>query len=323
MDVTAIEPHLGTNTPSEIVETFPLARFRFQLQAETSIQLPGFKGSALHGGFGHALLGLSPRFHDLLFNPATGDSGARRDLPKPFTLIPPLDAGDVIAAGQAFSFDLTLFGNAIHHFPICLAAIEHLGKALGLGNNRGKFSISAVILETPGENARPALDASGKLNPLPPVPPVSLPITDDQSAKNDQTITIHLETRLRLKHRGKLVREAPPFSLLIERLIGRTNSLANFYHQNPSFDHLQKQRWIEQAQNVRATDNSTHWRDLPRYSGRQKEWMKFGGLLGAISYRGPLQPFLPLLELGAWMGIGGKTSFGLGKYEMEIPPCTS
>lgn len=321
--MTAVKPRPGTGHPYGIIETFPLARFRFLLRAETPIHLPGFKGSALHGSLGHALRSLSPHFHDLLFNPAAGGGNTKRELPKPFTLIPPLDGGDVIAAGQAFAFELTLFGNAIHHFPICLAAVGHLGKVLGLGNNRGKFSIGAVMLETPGGNARPVLDTNGKLIPLPSIQPVNLPLSDSHGATSDQTVTIHLKTRLRLKHQGRLVREAPPFSLFIGRLIGRANSLANFYHQNPSFDHERKQQWIEQARNIHTAAIGAHWRDLPRYSGRQKEWMKFGGLLGTVSYRGPLQPFLPLLELGTWMGVGGKTSFGLGKYEMEMKPCTN
>ncbi|MGH8590087.1 MAG: CRISPR system precrRNA processing endoribonuclease RAMP protein Cas6, partial [Gammaproteobacteria bacterium] len=44
-----------------------------------------------------------------------------------------------------------------------------------------------------------------------------------------------------------------------------------------------------------------------------------GGLLGQITYRGDLSPFLPWLALGEWMHIGGKTSFGLGRYTIEPP----
>jgi len=160
MDVAATNPHLKADHPSEIVETFPLARFRFLLQAETSIHLPGFKGSTLHSGLGHPLRSLSPHFHDLFFNPATDSVRAKRDLSWPFAQIPPLGSSDLIASGQTFASTLILFGNAIH---------------------------------------RP----------------------------------------------------------------------------------------------------------------------------GAITYHGPLQPFFPLLETGTWIGIGGKTCFGLGKYEMEIQPCTN
>ena len=45
--------------------------------------------------------------------------------------------------------------------------------------------------------------------------------------------------------------------------------------------------------------------------------MPFGGLLGETVYRGELAPFIPWLTLGQWIGVGGKTSFGLGLYELN------
>jgi CRISPR/Cas system endoribonuclease Cas6 (RAMP superfamily) len=46
--------------------------------------------------------------------------------------------------------------------------------------------------------------------------------------------------------------------------------------------------------------------------------MSFGGLLGEIGYAGELAPFIPWLTLGQWTGIGGKTSFGLGLYNLDF-----
>ncbi len=48
--------------------------------------------------------------------------------------------------------------------------------------------------------------------------------------------------------------------------------------------------------------------------------MKFGGLLGSISYEGDLAPFMPYLALGEWLHVGGKTSFGLGRYRIMREP---
>ena len=53
-------------------------------------------------------------------------------------------------------------------------------------------------------------------------------------------------------------------------------------------------------------------RRLVAPSGHQHTWIKFGGLLGKITYRGDLTPFLPWFALGEWTHIGGKTSFGSG-----------
>ncbi|NOZ51787.1 MAG: CRISPR system precrRNA processing endoribonuclease RAMP protein Cas6 [Gammaproteobacteria bacterium] len=64
--------------------------------------------------------------------------------------------------------------------------------------------------------------------------------------------------------------------------------------------------------------SNTRWDDWsrPQHSDLQKEQMKFGGLLGTITYAGDLEPFIPYLALGEWIHIGGKTSFGLGKYNI-------
>lgn len=44
--------------------------------------------------------------------------------------------------------------------------------------------------------------------------------------------------------------------------------------------------------------------------------MKFGGLLGSITYFGNVGIFLPYLALGQWVHVGGKSTFGLGAYRM-------
>ncbi len=38
--------------------------------------------------------------------------------------------------------------------------------------------------------------------------------------------------------------------------------------------------------------------------------------MGEITYSGNLQPFMKMLYLGEWLHVGGKSSFGLGKYEL-------
>ncbi len=45
--------------------------------------------------------------------------------------------------------------------------------------------------------------------------------------------------------------------------------------------------------------------------------MKLGGLLGPVTFRGPVEAFLPLLHLGSWVHIGKNTTFGLGRYHVE------
>ncbi|MGH8552671.1 MAG: CRISPR system precrRNA processing endoribonuclease RAMP protein Cas6 [Methylococcales bacterium] len=296
--------------------SFKLARFRFRLTARSPIELPsGYKGSTFHGAFGHALKDLSPHFYDLFFNPTLSDSGKTpNQLPKPFVLIPPLNERSQYQPGEELRFELVLFGTAVSQLATCVAAIDHLGTHLGLGLNQGRFAITAIDALKPGGECIPVTNQHGRITGIPeshcnefsPVP---------QSAP---AIRINLNTRLRLTHNNQRITQAPSFELLITRLVGRIKNLNDLYGETNLISSAEKQELIEEAKTIALRSQNVEWSDWSRYSGRQKEWMKFGGLLGSITYQGNLEPFLPWLSLGEWTHIGGKTSFGLGKYHTEI-----
>ncbi len=307
--------HTTTGEPVRIYQDIPnnlhrltVSKYLFRLRAETAIKLPPYKGSALHGGFGHALKRISPTYYQQLFE--QGNDGAS---PKPFVLLPPLDSEEHYPAGHCFTCELTLFGAADRLFPICHAALEFLGKEMGLGEGRGKFRIEGV------ETARPAGDTS------------SLPNTESLTCRDiaeacggsNERLTIHLPTRLRLKADGRLVSRPPEFHLFFARLLGRINTLSSLYGGGRAVEPEVRDLLLSRAEeSVQLDQQATkaHWRDLPRFSGRQQQWMKFGGLLGSVTWQGKaedVQPFLPFLAVGEWMHVGGKSSFGLGKYVVE------
>ncbi len=284
------------------LQLLPVAKYLFRLKTKTRIQLASYKGSALHGGFGHALKKISPYYYTNIFEP--GQDGAR---PKPFVLLPPLDSDETYLPGREFTCELTLLGSAIHDFSICHAALDYLGREMGFGNNRGKFSIEAM------ETALP-------VNPMQQDNPnQSITGHDIAAARALPTnrITLHFPTRLRLKADGHLIRQAPPFQLFFARLLGRLNTLATFYGDGKIAQSELRQELLNLAEHINLVRDDVHWKDLPRYSGRQKQWMKFGGLLGSVTYEGDLEPFLSCLAVGEWIHVGGKTSFGLGKYVMD------
>ena len=285
------------------LQLLPVAKYLFRLKAKSSIQLPPYKGSALHGGFGHALKKISPYYYQQLFEP--GSDGAR---PKPFVLLPPLDIDEIYQPGCEFTCELTMFGDAIQHFSICHAALEYLGREMGLGSNRGRFSIESI------ETALP-IDSTRQEHPDHPL--TGLDIAAARIHLTPTRLTLHFPTRMRLKADSRLVRQAPPFQLFFARLLGRLNTLATFYGNGKIAEFELRQQLLKQAENISITEDNTRWSDLPRFSGRQKQWMKFGGLLGSVTYEGDLEPFLPCLAVGEWTHTGGKTSFGLGKYVME------
>ena len=264
-------------------------RLRFSLVATEPIDLPSYKGSALHGGFGHALETISPTWFTYFFQPQTQAGNA---IPKPFVLLPPLDQQSNYQAGETFHCELTLFASAIQHVAIVQAAIEYLGNQMGLGYNRGKFKIVDIAESTFSE-------------------------ISTHTVHNPQTLTLQLITRLRLKSDNQLQKQTPPFSLLITRLLGRLKTLQQSY-SDQSIDEQAYRQLLQQANEIQTLDSNAVWDDWCRYSGRQKEWMKFGGLLGELHFQGDLQPFIPYLQMGEWCHIGGKSSFGLGKFLIKI-----
>ncbi len=261
-----------------------IVNYQFLLRAEETIFLPEYKGSTFHGGFGRALYAISPSWSVYFLAPK---SDAGYALPPPYVLSPPLDEKTSYEAGECFSLNLTLFGEANQHHALVQAAVEYLGMQLGIGYRRGKYSVHEI--------------ACSKLSKT------------ELASTQTRQIKLQLTTRLRLKYNNRLSRQAPDFQQLISRLAGRIKSLEHAYAGTT--DSLLPKFNLHQTDQIKYQDH-TNWDEWDRFSSRQKTWMKFGGLLGDITYQGDLQPFMPLLRLGEWTHIGGKTSFGLGKYQL-------
>ena len=264
-----------------------ISKYCFTLEALDRIILPEYKGSAFHGGFGRALSKISPTWYEFFFRQ---EKISQKSVPNPYVLLPPLDTKQNYYTGTQFQTELTLFGEATQHSAICQAAIEYLGSHLGLGYQNGKYKV--VNVQSFQYCTKPTPD-------------------------NLSSITVHTPTRIRLKHKNRLCRSAPDFAILTKSLINRAEKLYNQYEKRPS-DLPSEEALISRAKHIRIKQHHLKWDDWDRFSGNQKQWMKFGGLKGDITYSGDLTPFYELLKLGEWMYVGGKTSFGLGKYELEI-----
>ncbi|MGZ5027286.1 MAG: CRISPR system precrRNA processing endoribonuclease RAMP protein Cas6 [Methylobacter sp.] len=279
-------------------------------------ELPTYKGSSFHGAFGHALARIGTNFRDYFYNPTPPVhwSDSQQAPPRPYILMPPLDQKKHYLAGDTLNLGVVLYGTAIDYFLIVFAALEHLGEFMGLGKQRAKFRIDRIAqLSTDGvrtifQNRQwmgqtQAMHAEQFFTDA----PLSLP-----------RIRLIHRTRLRLKASNQLLDTAPAFSLLMNRLLGRINALATLYGDGIVIAPEQKRHLLDLAEAVQIEYSTLQWHDWQRHSQRSRRTMPFGGLLGETVYRGELAPFVPWLNLGQWVGVGGKTSFGLGQYQLEI-----
>lgn len=69
-----------------------------------------------------------------------------------------------------------------------------------------------------------------------------------------------------------------------------------------------------QALNSEVFDKNLLWKESVRYSNRQNQKMKLGGVEGSMSLYTENEEFIELLLAGELVHIGKNTSFGLGKY---------
>lgn len=320
-------------TAATIPLGFRLACYRLTLEAVDDLRLPPFKGSALRGGFGHTFKRLacltSPRCdqhcqqgnacaYGYIFETAPPpDSQVLSGfsaVPRPFIIDHPPDRRELIPAGERLTFGLTLVGQGINHLPYFIVVFRELGR-IGLGRGRGAYRLLTVEAVAPGEARRSTIYRAETET-----------IQADDLALNGQAIaaraanlsparlTLDFLAPTRLKHQGRWVMEGPPFQALIKVLLGRASSLS-YFHCGHRLE-LDFRGLIDRAAGVGIAQADTRWQDWSRHSGRQKQRIKLGGLMGRITYEGDLADYLPLLALGELIHAGKGTVFGNGQYRL-------
>lgn len=297
------------------------ARFRLELTAIDRLRLPPYKGSTFRGAFGHTFKRLVCVKRDLdcatclicdrcvyyyvFETPFSGEGDGRgyAFAPHPFVVEPPEETREIYEPGDALRVGLVLVGRALDYLPYFIYAFEEMGRR-GVGVGRGQAALQRVMA---GGRCIYQTD-TGQLDPDYPVcagPP-------DGEAVGTR-LRLRLHTPIRLKDAGHYTSRLD-FALLVRALLRRASDLARF-HCGAELD-LDYRSWIERAAGVSAVATTLRWHDWERYSQRQEQRMKLGGLVGEVEFTGEWAPFLPLLRLGAALHVGKGTGFGLGRYEI-------
>ncbi len=283
--------------------------FLFRLKMQESVTLPVYKGSTFHGGFSHALTAISLNSRKIFFPGKQGQTN-------PFVFIPPLTAQRKIAQGELLQVGIILFGYSLDWFSTVFNALEYLGSTLGLGLSCGKYIVDSV--EELGPKGVIPLFAKGEwLNRWRGTTISEMAIPNTEIEINQ--VYIRTLTGIRIKNKGALQRIPPPFWLFFERLIGRLNSLITLYGEGEPLPPDKKRELLLAANAVSLNSVATdaRWQEWQRPPKTGRQTMNFGSLQGTLVYSGCITPFLPWLAAGQWTGIGGKTSFGLGLYQLE------
>lgn len=308
----------------------PLAHYRFHFRAEEGVNLPAFAGSAWRGAFGNALkrtlcvtrlthCSSCPLLNSCAFpylfegrRPADVEvlTGFER-VSVPFALRPPTLGQRSVAPGDEVEIDVAVFGRANDRLIYIVHALAAAGER-GIGPGRGRLSLQrAARLRLPDNvEAEPIFSEGCFHQPFPPETPELRSTTFD-------SVTIHLHTPLRLKTDGKLITpEGFTASHFIDAAIRRISALAAFHAQQAiQTDYVALKSLAAQ---IKLRDPSLRWLDWKRYSGRQRQRMSIGGLIGHFRLECPDEAaaLLPWIELAQWTGVGKSASMGLGRFSM-------
>jgi len=291
--------------------------------------MPSFWGSALRGGLGKWLRKTSCVLrsrqcdgcgirascaYGFMFETertSAAHSGRINARPHPIVLEPPVPAPHKTEEGDEFSFVLILLDGANEFLPHLLYSMVKLGQEDGIGararQGHGRFSIRAitcqdeVIFSQDGQELK-------KSNVL-----KSLELKNN-TGNSPGRIEVEFETPFRVKYKGRFSREIP-FHLLVRSALRRISSLEEAYGAGePDLDYP---GLVAKSEAIETVKEELSWKEVPRFSSRQKRKMMIGGPVGKVRYQGELGQFLPLLRYCETVHLGKQTFFGLGKIKVE------
>jgi len=184
---------------------------------------------------------------------------------------------------------------------------------MGIGKVKGKYRIKNVSIITNNKANLIYTDEDKRITGL--SRPHTIEEIERKAARIEHSsIKLKFITPVRIVFESRLSPKLE-FHVLIRRLLSRISALYYFHHEK-RFE-IDFKELIKKAEKVKIKESCLNWHDWERYSNRQQQRMKMGGLLGDIIYEGELKDFLPLLVLGEHIHVGKGTSMGLGRYEIK------
>lgn len=303
-------------------------RLRFEAKITNEGKLPRFFGPTLRGALGLTFRKMvcvthlddcSPcilkfqcpytRFFEP-FAPSDHPFSKRLfQMPRPFALQVPSPSNEPVSflVGENFSFRIVLWHQVEALLPYIVVAVQ---KTLERGIGQGlEAELEKVVAEVQDGETVVFDSRDGLVSTK--VPFVTV---DEVMVKPDcpvNRLTVRFVTPTRIDLSGKL-QNPITFPSLIKAANERGRALFWAYEQKePSWD---GRGLILAAERVEMVKWEQRWVDLQRFSRRQGEKLKVGGVVGWAEFSGEeLSPFFPLLRLMEWVHVGKLGTMGLGQ----------
>ena len=308
-------------------------RLRFEAEVTGEGTLPRFFGPTLRGALGLTFRKMvcvthlddcSPcilrfqcpyaRFFEPFAPPDHPFSKRLVQMPRPFVLqVPPPSNSPVsFQVGDAFVFGMTVWHQVENLLPYIIVAVQ---RTLANGIGKGlRASLVRVVAES-SEGEKEVFSAKEGII-LTSLPSVSAEEVLAFPTEKVSQLIVHFVTPTRIDLSGKL-QNPVTFSALVKGANERGRALFCAYEgTEPPWD---GKALVEAAGKVEMTESQQVWLDLRRFSRRQQEELKVGGVVGWAKFEGEdLSPFLPLLRLMEWVHVGKLGTMGLGRIAVEI-----
>ncbi len=311
--------------------TIPIQQLTFHCRWITEARLPGYLGSTLRGAFGWALKRCSCMLkrqqcptcvlqktcaYSVLFatEPYEGKQQGSVVNVRPHPLVFQPDSHGMFGGitGESWDFSLLVIGHAREFQPHVIFSVKTMGEAgIGTGakHGLGRFAVDKVTV-----NATTIYDgATGHMDNTAEVRNLAL----GPANHGVRQLCVHLRTPLRLKQENKLQTDLP-FHVLVRSSLRRIAALEIAYGQEGQGEpELDYRGLVRRAEEVRLKESRLRWRELQRYSNRQRQKVSLSGLMGTAIYEGELGEFVPLLDYASHVHVGKQTLFGLGRIDAE------
>ena len=223
-------------------------------------------------------------------------------IPRPFTL-------SVVPEGdRTFIVNVKLFGDSIKYLPYFVNSFMTLGK-IGLGRERTEFELGEVVDVT----SEKLLFKDGKHTKNRPIArKFNLNLHE---GCNSEKVKINLISPLSIRKNGKELFRIDVVSFIMT-MLRRIGNLC-YFHQGIEIE-IDYKALKKKAAGLELIEDNTYPVNRNRFSTRQKRSISMGGLLGNFVVMGDLSGIINYLKLGEIIHVGRGTTFGQGKFKMEV-----
>jgi len=309
-----------------------LYKFKFLFRAKERMNLPSFKGSMFRGAFGWTFkravcitraescdncmlrqnCGYFQVFETEIPNHQLDFLTGVKKSPHPFVIEPPLDERHYYEPGDTFEIGTVIFGDAIKYFPFFVYTFQKMGER-GIGYKRYKFQLLSVLNIDAQGDFREVFDAKTDVLKLQYEKITENEILSKPFPKSKR-LELEFVSPLRIQKLGKIIKRKEELTaeIFYEAMFRRVLSVSHLFCEGKV-----PQEKNKEISPVRIVENSLQYKNIMRYSNRQKQKMEFGGFLGRIKFEGELGEFSQLAHLTEYLHLGKNTVFGLGKFRIE------